>query len=90
VDGAHRHRRRFLLQLDQSLPVRSGDLLRNRGLEHRQGLPELHRPALELAEDGEQLLGGALLEFGGDVVGGPSGQTLAETQRGATRCSQWK
>ena len=84
VDGAHRHRRRLLLQLHQRLAVGGRDLLGHRGLEHRQRLAELHRPALELAQDGEQLLGRPLLELGGDGVGRPAGQPLAEAERGAS------
>ena len=47
--GAGRHRRRGVLQPCQLVAVRRGDRLRQRGLEHAQGLPELHRTALELA-----------------------------------------
>ena len=83
VHGAHRHRRRRLLQLGQRLAVGRGDLLGHRRLEDRQRLAELHRPALELPEHREQLLGGALLQLGGDGVGGPAGEPLAQAQRGA-------
>ncbi len=84
VDGAHRHRRRLLLQLDESLAVGSGDLLGHGRLEHRQRLAELHGSALELPQHGEQLLGGALLQFGGDGVGRAAGEPLAQAQRGAS------
>jgi hypothetical protein len=83
VDGAHRHRRRLLLELGQRLAVRGGHLLGDGGLEHRERLAELHRPALELTEDREQLLRRPLLQLGGHRVGGASGEPLAESQRGA-------
>ena len=83
VHGAHRHRRRLLLELDQCLAVGGRHLLGHGGLEDRQGLAELHRPALELAQHREQLLGGALLQLGGHGVGGAAGQPLAEAERGA-------
>ena len=83
VHGAHRHRRRRLLQLGQRLAVGAGDLLGQRGLEDRQRLAELHRPALELAQDGEELLGGALLQLGGDRSAGRPAEPLAEPEGGA-------
>ena len=49
ADGLGRHRRRGVLQPGQLLAVGAGDLLGQRRLEHAQRLPELHRPALELA-----------------------------------------
>jgi hypothetical protein len=84
VDGAHSHRRRLLLQLDQRLAIGRGDLLGHGRLEHRQRLAELHRPALELPQHREQLLGGALLQLRGDGVGGAAGEPLAQAQRGAS------
>ena len=54
--SADGHRRRGGLQLDQRLAERRGVLVRDGRLEHAQRLAELHRPALELAEHGEQLL----------------------------------
>ena len=59
VHRAGRHRRRGVLQLGQRRAVGPGQLLGQRGLEDRQGLAELHRPALELAQDLEHLLGRA-------------------------------
>ena len=64
ADGLGRHRRRGVLQPGQLLAVGAGHLLGQRRLEHAQRLTELHRPALELAEGPEQLLGGALLDVG--------------------------
>ena len=58
----------------------AGDLLGHRGLEDRQRLAELHRPALELAEHGEQLLGGPLLQLGVDLLGRPARQLLAHAR----------
>ena len=88
MHDAHRHRRRLFLQLDKRLAVRGGDLLGHRGLEHRQRLAELHRPALELAEDGEELLGGALLQLRGHRVGGAAREPLADAQGGAPRSAE--
>jgi hypothetical protein len=88
VHGAHRHRRRRLLQLDQGLAVRAGDLLGHGGLEDGQLLAELHRPALELAEHGEQLFGGLLLQLGVDLLGRPAGQLLADAEGGAPCSAQ--
>ena len=42
----------------------AGQLVGQRRLEDRHRLAELHRPALELAEGAEELLGGALLDLG--------------------------
>ena len=47
----------------------------------RHGLAELHRPALELAEHPEQLLGGACLDLGGDHLGRAAADPLAEPER---------
>ena len=69
VGGEHpvhrggRQRRRGLLQLGQRRPVGAGQLGRQRRLEDRQRLAELHRPALELAEHPEDLVRGALLDL---------------------------
>jgi hypothetical protein len=69
VGGEHpvhrggRQRRRGLLQPGQRRPVGAGQLGRQRRLEDRQRLAELHRPALELAEHPEDLVGGALLDL---------------------------
>ena len=64
-------------------PVGAGDLLGQRRLEDGHRLPQLHRAALELAQHLEQMLGGALLDLGGDHVGGHAGDALAESQRRA-------
>ena len=53
-------------------------LLGHRGLQDRQGLAELHRAALELAEHREELLGRAGLQLGGDDLGGPAADPLPE------------
>ena len=50
----------------------------------RQRLAELHRPALELAQRAEQLLGGALLHLGHHRLGGCAAESLAHAQSGAT------
>ena len=83
VHDGRRHRRSGFLQAGQRLAVRGGGRFGQGGLEHRQRLAELHRSALELAEDGEQLLGGARLQFGLDVGGRSSGDALAEPDGGA-------
>ena len=78
VHGARGQRRRGFLELGQRRPVRPGDFRRQRGLEDGQRLPELHRPALELSQDPEDLLGRPLLDLGGDQFGGPAADALAE------------
>ena len=60
-----------------------GELRRQRRLEDRQRLAELHRPALELAEHLEDLLGGALLDLLRDDLGGAPADPLADPERGA-------
>ncbi len=80
-----RQRRGVLLQLGQRLAVGLAELLGHRGLHHRQCLADLHRAALELAEDGEQLIGGLLHQLGVDLVARLPGQSLSEAQRGPAR-----
>ena len=63
--------------------VRTGQLLGHRRLEDRHGLAELHRPALELAEDLEDLLGRAGLHLGGDQLGRLAAHPLADAEGGA-------
>src|SRR4051812_15235769 len=81
VHRGRRHRRRGLLQLGQRRAVRAGEVFGQRSLEHRQRLAELHRPALELAEDAEQLLSGARLQLARDQLGGSAPDALAEADR---------
>ena len=83
VHRRRRHRRSGVLELGQRRPVRAGELLGQGGLEDAQGLAELHRAALELAEHLEQLLGGAGLHLGGDELGRPAADPLAEPDRRA-------
>jgi hypothetical protein len=83
VHGAGRHRRCLFLQLHQRLAVGRRHLLGHRRLEHRQRLAELHGAALELPQDGEQLLRRALLQLGGDSIGRAAGEPLAEAERRA-------
>ena len=54
------------------------DLVGQRRLEDRHRLAELHRPALELAQGAEQLLGGALLHLGQHRLGRGAADALAE------------
>jgi hypothetical protein len=82
VHAGRRQRRRRGLQLGQRGAVRAGELLRQRRLEDGQRLPHLHGAALELAQHAEQLLGGALLDLGGDGLRVDPGDSLAEAQRG--------
>src|SRR5690606_28410800 len=81
VDGAGRHRRGRLLELGQRRAIGARDLLRKSRLEDRQGLAELHRAALELAEHLEELLGGALLKLAADKFRGLAHDPLAESPR---------
>src|SRR5262249_43798615 len=59
-----------------------GKLRGQRGLEDGQRLPELHRSALEFAQDAEDLLARTLLDLGGDQFGGAPADSLAESERG--------
>ena len=88
MHGAGRQRRRGLLQPGECLAVRTGEVLRQGGLEDRHGLAELHRPALELAEHPEQLLGGAGLDLGRHDLRGSATEPLAQTDRRAPREAQ--
>ncbi|GAB3998811.1 hypothetical protein GCM10029992_25660 [Glycomyces albus] len=63
-------------------------MLGKRGLEDRQGLAQFHRPALELAEDAEEVFGGALLRLLAEDLVGQTGDALAESHRGAPGQSQ--
>jgi hypothetical protein len=83
VHGAGRHRRGGVLELRERRAVGSRELLGEGRLEDRQRLAELHRTALELAEDAEQLVGGASLQLGCHRLGGLAAQALAETEGGA-------
>ncbi len=83
VDGFGRHRGCGVLKFRQRRPVRAGHLLREGRLEDAHRLAELHRPALELAQDRENLLGGALLNLRGDGVRWLAAHLLPETPRGA-------
>jgi hypothetical protein len=85
LDAAGGHRRRRLLQPRQGRPVGAHDVLRQRRFQHRQRLPDLHRPALQLTEHLEELLGGALLEFERDLLGGPAADAFAHAEGGPAR-----
>ena len=76
--GRGRHRRCGVLERGEVLAVGGGDVLGQRGLEDAQRLAELHRPALELAQGAEELLGRALLHLGEHRLRGPAAQPLAE------------
>ncbi len=82
VHSPGRHRRRGFLQPGQGGPVRFGDLRGQRGLEYGQRLPELHRAALELAQDPEDLSCCPLLDFLVHQLSWPAAQPLAPSQRG--------
>ena len=82
VNSPGRQRRRGFLQPGQGGPVRFGDLRGQRGLEDRQCLPELHRAALELAKDPEDLICCPLLDFPGHQLSWPAAQAPAGSQRG--------
>lgn len=69
------------MQLGERFAVGLAELLGDRGLHHRQRLPNLHRTALELTEHGEQLIGGLLHQLGVDLIPGLAGQPFAEPQR---------
>ena len=64
-------------------PVRRRNLLGQHRLEQAQGLAELHRPALELAENSEKLLSRALLQLLTDLFGRSTTQSLTESERRA-------
>jgi hypothetical protein len=85
VHAAGRQRRRGFLQPGQGGTVRLGEFGRERCLEDRQRLAELHRAALELPKDPEHLVGGALLDLPGDKLRGPAADALPEAERGPAR-----
>src|SRR5262249_46715816 len=85
VHGAGGQRRRGLLQPGQGGPVRPRDLGRQRRLEDRQRLAQLHRAALELTQDAENLLGGALLYLLRDDLGRTAADPLSDPDGGAAR-----
>ena len=62
------HRRCGGLQPGEGLAVGLGELVGDGRLEHREGLPELHRATLELAQHGEELLGAAARHVGGNLA----------------------
>ena len=68
--------------------VRAGDVVGQHRLEQAQRLPELHRPALELAEHLEQLLRGPLLQLLADLLGGRAADPSAEAEGRAARRSR--
>ena len=82
VNCPGRQRRRGILQPGQGGPVRFDDLRGQRGLEYGQRLPELHRAALELAKDTEDLICCSPLDFLVHQLSWPAAQALAGSQRG--------
>jgi hypothetical protein len=58
-------------------PVRRRNLLREHRLEQAERLPELHRPALELTENSEELLCCTLLKLLRHLIGWCAAQPLA-------------
>ena len=82
VHGSGGQRRRGFLKPGQRGPVGPGDLGGQRCLEDRQGLPELQRTALQLAEDLEDLLCGPLLDLLRHDLGRASAEALAKAERG--------
>ncbi len=90
VDLRRGQRRRIFLQLRQRFAVGLAVLLGNRGFHHRQRLADLHRAALELTENGEQLLGGLVHQLGVDLVFRLPGQPLAQAQRRPAGHAHWQ
>jgi len=88
IGGGGSSRLVSFLQPGQGLAVGGGGVLGQRGLEDRQRLPELHRTALELAQHGEQLLGGAGSQLSVDRLGGLAGDPLAQPYRRTPRHAQ--
>jgi hypothetical protein len=84
VDSVRGQRRGAVLELGEGGAVWAGDLLRQRRLEDRHRLAELHRPALELAERGEELLGGAGLQLRSDCLGRCAPDPAAQSPGRAT------
>ncbi len=82
VDPRGRHRGSRVLQPGQVLAVRLRHVLRQHRLEQTQGLAELHRAALELAQHLEQLLCGPLLQLGVHPLGRGTADALAEAEGG--------
>ena len=82
------HRGSGVLQRGQPGPEWGGELLRQHRLHHRQHLAELHRPALELAQHAEQLLGGGAGQVGVHLVGGFAQQPAAGADGGPSGGAQ--
>ena len=80
VHPRRRHRRGGVLQPGQVRPVRRRDVLGQHRLEQAEGLAELHRAALELAQHPEQLLGRPLLHLLAHLLGRRAAQPLAQTR----------
>ena len=80
VHGPGGQRGRGLLQPGQRGPVRPGELRRQRRLEDRQRLAQLHGAALELTQDPEDLVGGAPLDLLGHELGGPAADPFPDPQ----------
>ena len=76
------------MQLGERRSVRGGQLVRQRRFEHAQRLTELHRAALEVAEDLEHLLCRPSLDVGDDPFGGNTGQSAADAGGGAAGKSE--
>lgn len=90
VHRAGRHRRGSLLELGERRPIGARHLLGQRGLEDGQSLPELHGPALELAEHLEELVRRALLELPAHHLRGLAADPLAQTPGGTAGEAQWQ
>ena len=83
------HGRGLGLELGERLAEGLGVLVRHAGLEHAQGLPDLHGAALELSEDGEDLLGGLVGEFLRQIPLAPPEGAAAERSGSAAGDAQW-
>ena len=71
----------FCLELGESVTEGFAELLGDRRLHDRQRLAYLHGAALQLAQDGEQLLGGLLEHVCGNFITVPTCQPSAEPRR---------
>ena len=90
VHGGRGHRRRGVLQFAQRLAVGRRVLVGDGRLVDAERLAELHRTALERAQHLEDLLGGAALHRGGDLLPIAAYQSLAEAEGRSAGGGQWQ
>jgi hypothetical protein len=85
VHPGGRHRWCGVLQPGEVDPIRRRDLLRQHRLKQAQCLPKLHRAALEITQNSEELLCCPLLKLLAHLVGRCTAQPFAQPEGRAPR-----